>query len=74
MSNILYKTNVHPIIIPIKMYIDKHNQYNSFYDMNPSMHIDSEGNVKILVRSINYRKFYDKQFTMYENYSNTIER
>jgi len=72
MSNILYKTNVHPIIIPIKMYIDKHNQYNSFYDMNPSMHIDSEGNVKILVRSINYRKFYDKQFTMYENYSNSL--
>jgi hypothetical protein len=54
------------------MYIDKHNEYNSFYDMNPSMHIDTQGNIKILVRSINYRKFYDKQFTMYENHSNSL--
>jgi hypothetical protein len=40
--------------------------------MNPSMQIDSNGNVKILVRSVNYRKFYDKKFTMYENYSKSL--
>jgi len=40
--------------------------------MNPSMHIDSNGDVKILVRSVNYRKFYGKKFTMYENYSKSI--
>ena len=71
MSNILIlcKTHVYPIVIPIKMYIDKHNEYNSLHDMNPSMQMDSDGNVKILVRSVNYRKFYSKQFTMYENHS-----
>jgi hypothetical protein len=54
------------------MYVDKHNEYNSFFDMNPSMHIDSNGNMKLLVRSVNYRKFYNKVFTMYENYSNSL--
>jgi hypothetical protein len=74
MANILVleKSNNYPIIIPLKMYIDKHGEYNSFHDMNPSMHIDSDGNVKILVRSVNYRKFYDKKFTMYENYSKSL--
>ena len=69
MTILFYKKQIYPIIIPIKMYIDKHNEYNSFHDMNPSMHVDPDGNVKILVRSINYRKFYSKQFTMYENHS-----
>ena len=73
MSDILlYKKHVYPIIIPIKMYVDKHNEGNSLYDMNPSMCIDSNGNVKILVRSINYRKFYNKIFTLYENYSKSV--
>lgn len=72
MSNILYKTHVYPIIIPLKMYTDRNNQDNSFYDMNPSIHVDSNGDVKILVRSVNYRKFYDKKFTMYENHSRSI--
>lgn len=74
MTNILLleKSNIYPIIIHLKMYIDKHNEYNSFHDMNPSMHIDRDGNVKILLRSVNYRKFYDKKFTMYENYSKSL--
>jgi hypothetical protein len=54
------------------MYVDKHKEYNSFFDMNPSIHIDSNGNMKLLVRSVNYRKFYNKVFTMYENYSNSL--
>jgi len=72
MTILINKIHVHPIIIPIKMYVDKHNEYNSFFDMNPSMHIDSNGNMKLLVRSVNYRKFYNKVFTMYENYSNSL--
>ena len=70
--NVLEKKHIYPIIIPIKMFVDRFNQHNAFYDMNPSMHIDKTGNVKILVRSVNYRKFYNKQFTMYENYSNSL--
>lgn len=69
---LLYKTHVYPIIIPLKMFIDKHNESNSFYNMNPSIQIDCNGNVNILVRSVNYRKFYNKIFTMYENYSKSI--
>jgi len=40
--------------------------------MNPSMYIDGEGNAVVLVRCVNYRKFYDKKFTMCETYSNSI--
>ena len=72
MARLLLKKHIYPIIVPIKMYVDKHNEYNSFFDMNPSMHIDENGNMKILVRSVNYRKFYNKVFTMYENYSNSL--
>jgi hypothetical protein len=72
MTRLLLKKHIYPIIVPIKMYVDKHNEYNSFFDMNPSMHIDSNGNMKLLVRSVNYRKFYNKVFTMYENYSNSL--
>jgi hypothetical protein len=72
MARLLYKKHIYPIIVPIKMYLDKHNEYNSFFDMNPSMHIDSNGNMKLLLRSVNYRKFYNKVFTMYENYSNSL--
>jgi hypothetical protein len=69
---LLYKAHVYPIVIPLKMFIDKHSEYNAFYNMNPSIQIDCNGNVKILVRSVNYRKFYNKIFTMYENYSKSI--
>jgi hypothetical protein len=36
------------------------------------MNIDNNGNVKILVRLINYRKYYNKQTIIYEDYSNSI--
>ena len=74
MSNILFleKSHIYPIIIPLKMYNDNHNQCNSLYDMNPSISIDSTGDVQILVRSVNYRKFYHKIFTLYENHSKSF--
>lgn len=37
--------------------------------MNPSLHISETGEIIILVRCVNYRKFFDKQFTMYEHCS-----
>jgi hypothetical protein len=72
MTLLLYKKHVYPIIIPQKLYMDKRNELNSYCDMNPSMHIDNDGNIKILVRSVNYRKFYNKKFTMDETYSNSL--
>ena len=63
---------IYPLIIPVKTYIDIFNRHNAYLDMNPSISIDQYGNVIILVRSVNYRKFNDNKFTMYENYSNSI--
>lgn len=65
----LSKKHVYPIILPQQFFIDRFQQSNAFLEMNPSMHIDEDGKVIILVRCINYRKFYNKQFTMYEQYS-----
>jgi len=64
--------SIFPLILPQQCFNDFFNRTNAFIDMNPSMYIDSEGNVTILVRSINYRKFFDKNFTMYERQSNSI--
>jgi predicted GH43/DUF377 family glycosyl hydrolase len=69
MSLILSKTGIHPIILPQQYFKDRFQQSNAFLEMNPSMHIDEQGKVTILVRCINYRKFYNKQFTMYEPHS-----
>jgi hypothetical protein len=40
--------------------------------MNPSLHISESGEVKILVRRVNYRKFHDKNFILYDITSNSI--
>jgi hypothetical protein len=62
---------VFPLILPPKCFIDRFNSVNSYMDMNPSMWIDN-GKVMILVRSVNYRKFLNKHFTIYETHSNSI--
>jgi hypothetical protein len=69
MSIILSKKHIYPIILPQQFFIDRFQQPNAFLEMNPSMYIDEHGKVTILVRCINYRTFYNKQFTMYEQYS-----
>jgi hypothetical protein len=69
MTLILLKKHVYPIILPQQFFIDRFQQSNAFLEMNPSMDIDEHGKITILVRCINYRKFYNKQFTMYEQYS-----
>jgi hypothetical protein len=64
--------SIHPILLPPKQFKDRFNNANAFVEMNPSMHIDANGTVVILVRSVNYRKYKDKQFTLYQNYSDSI--
>ena len=72
MAFILTKINIHPIIVPQKLYTDRFRNANAYIEMNPSMNIDVNGNVKILVRMVNYKKYSNKQFTLYENYSNSM--
>jgi len=74
MAAVLSKTYIYPLLLPQRFFIDNFNKANAYIDMNPSMHIDSDGNVKILVRSINYRKYFNKQFTIYENQSASTYR
>ena len=70
--NIITKYKIHPVIINTNNFIDRFNEHNSYIEMNTSMHIDNNGNVIILVRTINYRKFDNKKFVLYEHKSNSI--
>jgi hypothetical protein len=47
--NIIPKHNIHPIIIPILYFKDINGQHNSFFEMNPSLNIDLDGNTIILI-------------------------
>jgi hypothetical protein len=62
---------IHPILVPQVRFQDRFGHPNAYIEMNPSMHIDQEGRVTILVRCVNYRKFKDKAFTLYQNQSNS---
>ena len=55
---------ISPIILPKERFSDKHGEPNAFVDMNPSMYISKEGDVTLLVRRVNYRKYADGHFTL----------
>lgn len=61
----------YPLFIPQVCFIDKYNNTNALVEMNPSIFITKEGEVSILIRCVNYIKFHDKKFTMFENVSKT---
>lgn len=65
------KKDVIPIITPPICYIDKYNNYNSYNEMNPSIFIDENGYMMLLIRCINYKKYPSKQFTIYGPNSNS---
>lgn len=69
---IFQKKDVIPIIIPQICFNDKYDNINNYVEMNPSLFIDEKGNVRILVRCVNYKKLPDKHFTLYESKSNSI--
>ena len=56
--------HITPIILPESIFIDRFNNQNLYSDINPSIHISENGSVKILVRRINYRKFFNKNFIL----------
>ena len=64
--------NISPIILPELLFKDRFNNSNLYVDMNPSMYISPSGNVKILVRRVNYRKFNNRDFILYEHKSNSV--
>ncbi len=66
------KKDIIPIIVPSLCYNDKYNDCNSYNEMNPSIFIDKYGNVTILIRCVNYKKYPSKQFTIYGQNSNSI--
>lgn len=73
-NNILIypKKNIIPIIIPETNFIDIYDDINNYKEMNSSMFIDTDGNITILVRCVNYNKYSLNEFVLYEDYSNSI--
>jgi hypothetical protein len=57
---------VTPLYLPQKQFTDSYGNANGYIVMNPSMYITPSGRVTILFRSVNYRKYKDRQFTLYE--------
>lgn len=78
------KKDIIPIFLPPICLIDKYNKYGSYHEMNPSLYINADGNVTILIRCVNYEKIvfssqYNKLIcpsgyisSLYENISNSI--
>ena len=64
----------YPLIFPKAQYKDRFGEPNAFVDMNPSMFIGADGEVTLLVRRVNYRKYADKQFSLgsYPSQSNYL--
>lgn len=53
-----------PLIFPKERYTDRFGEPNAFVDTNPSMFIRTDGEVTLLVRRVNYRKYADKTFSL----------
>ena len=66
------KKDITPIIVPQICFMDKYGNTNSYVEMNPSLFIEEDGNVTILVRCVNYKKQNNKDFTLYEDVSKSI--
>jgi len=60
-----------PLLTPQKLFRDKDGNLNAYLDMNPSLYINKGGDITVLVRRVNYRKFQGKQFQLYEQKSIT---
>lgn len=61
----------YPILLPQRCFMDMFGKPNAYIPMNPSIWIGADGRFTVLVRCINYRKFHNKQFTLYEHRSNS---
>jgi hypothetical protein len=78
------KKDIIPIFVPSICLINNSHNYASYNEMNPSLNIDNDGNVTILIRCVNYEKTiflptYNRTLcpsgyvsVLYENKSNSI--
>ena len=57
---------VTPIHLPQEQFKDAYGNPNAYIPMNPSLRIEPDGAATLLVRCVNYRKYKDRQFTLYE--------
>jgi hypothetical protein len=65
------KLGIYPIIIPVKVFSSKYGIAKNYVEMNPSIFINNE-DVTILVRCVNYTKYPNNNFTLFENESNSL--
>ncbi len=68
------KIYITPLFVPQKKFHDMYGKPNAYLETNPSIYIQETGEsseVTILVRCVNYRKFNDKSFTLYQPKSNS---
>jgi len=63
--------SIYPILLPTQDFRDRFGNYNSYVEMNPSIHIE-ENTMTIVVRTVNYSKYKNNNFTVLENQSNSI--
>ena len=63
--NIIGKEHIFPIIIKTQCYQDRFGNQNGYIEMNPSLHISEDGSYIILVRTVNYLKYSNNEFTVY---------
>jgi len=70
--SIFPKKDIIPIIGPQICFQDKYNNRNNYVEMNPSLSIDENGNTIILVRCVNYKKFSNKEFILYQDNSKSV--
>jgi len=66
------KKDIIPIIVSQIYFQDRFNNINTFVEMNPSINIEENGDIIILVRCVNYRKFNNRSFTLYGTNSNSV--
>lgn len=66
------KKDIIPIIVPQICFKDKYNNANNFVEMNPTIFIEDDGATTVLVRCVNYKKYNNKQFTLYQTHSNSV--
>lgn len=68
----IVKKKVHPIIVPTTRFADRFGNQDAYVEMNPSLWMESDtGATTILVRTVNYRKYPNNNYTVYETKANT---
>ena len=65
------KKDIIPLLVPPILFTDNDDHTNAFVEMNPSLFIEANGDVTLLVRCVDYKKFPNKHFTLHQAHSNS---